>query len=654
MKSIYTKQSSKQKMEVYQSQIDTKDEVIQKLTQYCWCVLAAQLQSGKTITYLLTVFEMLRLNIVSVAAIISGNNEIILRQQIIDNIQQFKPIYKRYLDKNGIRCGRWVDLYEWVDETDKLVDNIASKIDVAFGHELKKFKLYDVSENPLYIWDESHYGQSENQEIDKFFRLRNIQANGANGADSNWKVISVSATPNAEMSDIHHLNQAKCIVRIKPGPRYLGIKKMMQNGQFQNFNDHKRDFPRILLRHRENKYNLIRATDKTQAWMITMATHYGFDCIKFDMSTSVDLDKLLSTEPSNKTLVFLKRKCCMGKQVIKNHIGFVMETTFSKTDTLLQGLPGRMCGYDSREDIMIYIFKYDKQKSGFDSYIALHDGNDTSIAARAMNIRKTEGKQLRPIIPVKMVLGLDPEHCDARGIIRQITESHISPLEDVGIFQTNSQQVWNDVIVPRVCQHINAYLKRPSERSPEEQILAAGCKFHLRGEVYDRALPEIEESWRQNKEQCAFGSGAGAGVSKNELIIWMKNNVCYLTMQYEDSNYEKVPKTTRKEIFCRSTTTGGAEFTFPPETRTQPYKLEEMIDALIEASRHLNVPVLSSNGYGNHILMTDQVFNHFKTVIEKWRPQTTITFKMVPGRRPVGVTDIRIASITWTKLRASL
>ena len=658
-------------MDIYSSQIETKNEIIQTLKTCYWCLLAAHMQSGKTIAYLLTAFEMLRLEKVKVCAIISGNNEIILRQQIINDIQQFKQLYKRYLDENGIRCGRWIDIYEWVDETaDKFVDDIASKIDVAFGHELKKFKQYDVSENPLYIWDESHYGQSKNQEIDKFFRVRGIQPSGTNG---NGMVISVSATHNAELSDIHHFKQTKGIVRLKPSGSYIGVNKFRQNGQINNISDLKRDFPRILRRHLENKIGLIRATEQNQKWMIPMATRYGYKCEKFDMTTTFDFDELLSTEPLEPTLVFLKRKCCMGKHVIKLYIGFVIETTYSKTDTILQGLLGRMCGYDSREDIMIYIFKYDNQKEGLDRYIDFHDGNDKSIAKRAMNIREIKDK-LHPTIPSKIVFGPDPEgpdpegpdpeDCIIRRVLEKIEESHYSSLEENAIYQSNSQQVWDDVIVTRILRNGRARLIPPSERSDEEKILASLFKIHKQGRVYEEALPKVEEAWRQNTEQCAFGSGAGAGVSDDEVIIWSKVinkgeineiNICYIAMQYADINYVQVPKTTQKEIFCIHNTTGGAEFSVPRETRTQPYKLEEVIDALIEASRLLDPPVLSSNGHGNHILMNEEVFEYFKRVIEeKWKPQTTIRCKMVSGRRPAGMTDVRIASITWTKLRANL
>jgi hypothetical protein len=45
----------------------------------------------------------------------------------------------------------------------------------------------------------------------------------------------------------------------------------------------------------------------------------------------------------------------MGKQIIKDNILFCLETTQKpKTDTLVQGLLGRCCGYHSFSDILIY------------------------------------------------------------------------------------------------------------------------------------------------------------------------------------------------------------------------------------------------------------------------------------------------------------
>ena len=71
---------------------------------------------------------------------------------------------------------------------------------------------------------------------------------------------------------------------------------------------------------------------------------------------------------------------------------------------------------------------------------------------------------------------------------------------------------------------------------------------------------------------------------------------------------ESVPVTTKKEVFCRETTDGGAIFRVSPLTRKDPSELEKTIDAFIEASRALDVPVLTSNGYGEHMLLTEDVF----------------------------------------------
>ena len=55
----------------------------------------------------------------------------------------------------------------------------------------------------------------------------------------------------------------------------------------------------------------------------------------------------LEDAPPTTTLVIVRGRLRAGKVVPKKHVGFVWEgAAKSKTDALVQGLPGRMCGYE--------------------------------------------------------------------------------------------------------------------------------------------------------------------------------------------------------------------------------------------------------------------------------------------------------------------
>jgi hypothetical protein len=66
----------------------------------------------------------------------------------------------------------------------------------------------------------------------------------------------------------------------------------------------------------------------------------------------------LNDSPDHNTLIFIRGMYRMGKVVPKPHIAFIMETSKEpNTDTVLQGLIGRMCGYgiNDGEEPDIYI-----------------------------------------------------------------------------------------------------------------------------------------------------------------------------------------------------------------------------------------------------------------------------------------------------------
>ena len=84
-----------------------------------WTTLLAQMQSGKTETYLLIACELLYVERVEDVVIFSGNAETDLKDQLVDIIGGVEPKfwrkYRRYLEEE---CG--IDRYVAEDLTDKM------------------------------------------------------------------------------------------------------------------------------------------------------------------------------------------------------------------------------------------------------------------------------------------------------------------------------------------------------------------------------------------------------------------------------------------------------------------------------------------------------------------------------------------------------
>lgn len=590
------------------------EETVAKFQEQAWGMLLAPMQCGKTNTFLLTACEMMRLGKVDRAIIFTGCRETDLRAQLNDDKLKFKELYQLFLLSQGVEGHDLIS-------GGALVDNIS----IYFGQDLDTCEAQDKT---LYIWEESHYGQSHKQEVDLFLRRMGIQATGI--LPGNCFMLSVSATPFSELSDHHHMTQPKFVVRMIPSDRYLSVKKMMTNGQIRTLKDPVKELADIL-RPVQDGYVLIRATKTQQAKMTSIAIASGFEVVQCDMDHKHDLNQTLKHLPIKKTVIFIKGMCRMGKKLDKTHLRVCMETSSGKTDTLLQSLIGRVCGYNSRSDILIYVKNLPLDE--LEKYNKLHEGVLTSIPSKAMNVVRTT-KTRSALKPIRITLDEDPEACLARNVLQELHHlQHQNSEEDMAI------------AVPIIRRLASAFAKMPSERSPEEKKMAKHWIQHKQGAVYKDAIPLIEEAWRNGTAQCDFGSGAGASATEDEVVVWRKKRHLYITMQVEKG---VVPITTKREVFCRETADGGATFLVSPATRKDHLELKKALDALIEASRELGPGKLTSNGFGEYILLTEPVFEYLQTLAAQWKTKGVI-LKTKKVRKPAGMTDVRLSEITWTK-----
>jgi len=285
-------------MAIYEQEILAMKEAVAQFQEQAWGMLLAPMQCGKTNTFLLTACEMMRLGKVDRAVIFTGCRETDLRAQLNDDKLKFKELYQLFLLSQGVK-GR--DLISG----GALVDNIK----IYFGQDLDTCEAQDKT---LYIWEESHYGQSHKQEVDLFLRRMGIQATGI--LPGNCFMLSVSATPFSELSDHHHMTQPKFVVRMIPSDQYLSVKKMMTNGQIRTLKDPVKELA-VILHHVQSGYVLIRATKTQQAKMTSIAIASGFEVVQCDMDHKHDLNKTLKHLPTKKTVIFIKGMCRMGKKL---------------------------------------------------------------------------------------------------------------------------------------------------------------------------------------------------------------------------------------------------------------------------------------------------------------------------------------------------
>jgi len=334
-----------------------------------WVVLSAQMQSGKTFVYTFIAAEMLRTNKVKKIIIFCGNPEITLREQTKDCFHgNFKRLYRQYLKS--------------INEDESIIDSLNDRgiLEVIFGtHLTSKKKTTPTQPQPisktLFIWDESHYAQNQGMCVDKYLEGVGILPNGdfhLLEQKDNY-VLSVSATAFSEISDVAYCFQRKQVITFIPSDAYIGVNEMMEKNMIVPFED-------VVVCIREQltstverfgdakKFGIIRippdSIKNTKAQIIRVEMEqfviaHGWD-IKYyfqsDNGKKLDSLDILENAPvsGKNTIILVKSLCRMGQVLKKDHISFVIETaTDSSTDVILQGLLGRMCGYDSNDQIRI-------------------------------------------------------------------------------------------------------------------------------------------------------------------------------------------------------------------------------------------------------------------------------------------------------------
>lgn len=298
-----------------------------------YALLFAYCQAGKTGAFQELIRQMLLAGDINRAYILCGSNETDLRSQA---------------------------------HADTAAANPGSDVQVLFRQDFKGASM-DITRS-LIIVDESHMDQNQGQELDEFLGRHGISMDG-NPHKLNEKdayIVSVDATPYSELSAMKHKESyAKHVEELAAGPGYFGIADYYYGGLIKPTYDiaaKRAEFKKMIV-ERGNKYALMRLSsgkhaDAQEAAVTAAYRQVGGHVVYYTAEnteiaiTAVQKAELglrlcLEDAPALPTLVIIRGRLRAGKVVPKQHVAFVWEgANKSKTDALVQGLVGRMCGYE--------------------------------------------------------------------------------------------------------------------------------------------------------------------------------------------------------------------------------------------------------------------------------------------------------------------
>ena len=671
-----------------------------------WAVLLAQMQSGKTETYLFIAAEMIRLKLVKNVVIFSGNSETALREQIQDILQErvsldksFYRKYKAHLSTEGITS----------DEADEIIQDMRDWTSVVWGTELGKFA--GPFTNTLFIWEESHYAQNMGQMPAKMFKRVGISANGDPEmlASKGNYVVSVSATGFSELSDNAHYKQRKWIELLKPGAGYNSVETMLETKRIVPYSDTAECLEEAMSLNVSPKYAVIRASKVKEVKIIRQLKANGWKVVNYDNNHEEDnkftakaianrISKGKQTwdnmhiAPKKNTAIILKGLCRMGQNVEKSHLSFFLETAEgANTDTILQSFIGRACGYSAGSDnVYVYIPEKIFNSGNLEKYVQLSKGRSVlpNKSRNVVNIsqRKSNG-QYRPnsqseyvgIVPIKIPNQFIPSFTDA-----SYSGSRTSALkEDVQGAFANSQFVnFNSA---EVLEDVIALINKDTTVFKRQSILKSSG---IPNKTYVGVESKIEQSI-DSKLPVNMGTACGVAADGSEVNMWVmvsgdvyidcivlkREEPCNEQLQQEEEDdisspitLANIPKTTGKEVFRHKmedgsyeVSNGGFSLNLTPLTA---FSMEQMLNELSEVIELSLKPMLVSNSRSINsvkdseykgISLNAEVLAALQpggaiseAIVQKFQLQIKITKMSGPqskAHKAAGLT--RIAKISW-------
>ena len=228
-------------------------------------------------------------------------------------------------------------------------------IKVIFRQDFKAACM-DVT-RALIVIDESHMDQTQKQELDQFLGRHGLSLDGEPKTliEKDAYMVSVDATPYSELSALMHKeSHPKHVEQLQPGAGYYGVADYLYGGLMKPTYDISREGMKFkqMVRSAGNKYALMRLTSgkhalNQEAAAVAAYRQVGGTVLYFTVEKNDVEIASLKHAPLVPTLIIIRGRLRAGKVVPKLHISFVWEgAKTSKTDSLIQGLVGRMCGYE--------------------------------------------------------------------------------------------------------------------------------------------------------------------------------------------------------------------------------------------------------------------------------------------------------------------
>lgn len=386
VKALYVNKEGKFDITYPNQQKAMKNIIEHFLNKFNWVLLLAEMQSGKTGTFL------------GVLQILKNNPSLLKTLGIeVDNFYLFTGMNEtKLLDQ--FRS----DMNEFIGLKNNIYGNSRMRTLITDNTTVWKNARAKMGKNSVFIIDESDFAGNKRSTLDKFFKKMGInQINGVN--PNNIYVISVSATPFAEVNQI--INTTKEKVKLENDNKYYGIQKMFANNKIKpalNFGSNRnankeviKEFVNLITTKYKNKsgYIIIRLAGENVKTQLKKQLTKNIPPIVFHDYDSKNIEQLaynkfyekedesdiniqyFNNKPKGVEVIFIKSMLRAGKRINTENILMIHDTPIiNKSDVTVQSLLGRCCGYNKNQNVDVYV-----NLKAAEGYVKALESNFTDI-----------------------------------------------------------------------------------------------------------------------------------------------------------------------------------------------------------------------------------------------------------------------------------
>lgn len=283
---------------------------------------------------------------------------------------------------------------EWISQTKSrmpkaLAERVYHRADLTknFASAIKNLS------NALVIIDETHIAKSDMQTLCNSFKkigLLDLQYL----LHKDIKILEFTATPNTLVFSLSQWGDYSKMVFAEPGKAYVGCGDLLAMGkiyQYKNLTgdksvkavvkttatakipakipakttataktsklekqviDNIQELKSVIDAFDDYRYHIIRTdVGKNQVKVISNFNQVfdkRYTLVCYDEKSNIDINDILTNEPTTHVIIFIKEMLRCAKTLSKKYLGVLYEryNKISNEDTIIQGLCGRLCGYD--------------------------------------------------------------------------------------------------------------------------------------------------------------------------------------------------------------------------------------------------------------------------------------------------------------------